>query len=113
MHVSLEIPTSTGYHARQYNKPVLNKANMNTDDFETAVAEFVWAVEEVFHRDWAYTESMFQEVGDGTFLEPHVEDEAEDWGNRAFFLERFRILRSIMKKLGIQPISPFHPPNSR
>ena len=85
---------------------------MKLDDFETAVAEFVWAVEEVFGRDWAYTESMFREVGDGTFLEPQIEDEAEDWGNRSFFLERYRKLRRIMQKIGIQPIPPLQPPNS-
>ena len=81
---------------------------MKLDEFETAVAEFVWSVEELFDRDWQHTESMFSSIEDGgTFLEPNLDDEAEDWGNRAFFLERFRKLRRSMQKLGIEPISPF------
>lgn len=81
---------------------------MKLYDFETVVAEFVWSVEELFDRDWDYTKCIFPSVADdGTFLEPQLEDEAEDWGNRALFLERFRKLKRAMKGLGIEPISPF------
>ena len=80
---------------------------MKLDEFEMAVAEFVWTVEELFDRDWDYTNLMFPSINDGaTFLEPDLDDEAEDWGNRAFFLERFRKLRRKMRELGIEPRSP-------
>ena len=70
---------------------------MKLDEFETAAAEFVWSVEELFDRDWQYTKLMFPSTADdATFLEPNLNDEGEDWGNRAFFLERFRKLRNSM-----------------
>ncbi|MEK6233608.1 MAG: hypothetical protein N2C14_02765 [Planctomycetales bacterium] len=82
---------------------------MKRDELETAVAEFAWSVEELFDRDWQYTEHMFPAIGDGgTFLDPNLDDEAEDWGNRAIFLERFRKLRRVMQELEIEPI-PFSP----
>jgi hypothetical protein len=78
------------------------------DEFALAVAEFIWSVEEVFDRDWEYTERMFQVVGEGgTFLQPNVDDEGEDWGNRAFFLERYRNLRRVMQERRIDPIRHF------
>jgi hypothetical protein len=77
------------------------------DEFENAVAEFVWAVEELFQRDWQYTEEMFPFIEEGgTFLEPNLEDESENWGHRGIFLERFRKLRRVMQQRGIEPI-PF------
>jgi hypothetical protein len=79
----------------------------SVNEFEQAVAEFVWSVEEVFDRDWEYTESMFRHVGDGgTFLEPNLEDEGEDWGHRAIFLEQFRKLRRLMRQRGMEPSAP-------
>jgi hypothetical protein len=78
------------------------------DDFEKAVAEFIWSVAELFDQDWQYTKDMFPFIEQGgTFLEPHLDDEAENWGNRAFFLERFRKLRRLMRERGIEPLSPF------
>ena len=75
-----------------------------------AIAEFMWAFERVFHYDWRYARAMLHpaNVGqmisdDGTFLEPKVEDEVDDWGYRAMLLERYRKLRALMDELGIKP----------
>ena len=79
------------------------------------VREFLDAFEEVFDRDWTYTKQMLGihgekeeqkracvEAGletipiiadDGTFVHPKVEDEVEDWGNRARLLQAYRALR--------------------
>ena len=79
------------------------------------VREFLDPFEEVFDRDWAYTKEMLgirgqteeqkracMEAGldtvliiadDGTFVHPKVEDEVDDWGNRARLLEAYRALR--------------------
>jgi hypothetical protein len=79
------------------------------------VREFLDAFEEVFDRDWSYTKEMLgirgvtqeqkrasAEFGleiipiiadDGTFIDPKVEDEVEDWGNRARLLAAYRALR--------------------
>ena len=66
-------------------------------------------------RDWPYTKQMLgirdeteeqrraaAELGletipiiadDGTFIQPKVEDETEDWGNRGWLLAAYRALR--------------------
>lgn len=78
--------------------------------------EFLDAFEEVFDRDWTYTSEMLgiqeetasqrQEAAKfgleaipviaegGTFLRPGVDDEVEDWGNRARLLAAYRALRN-------------------
>lgn len=83
------------------------------------VREFLEAFEEVFDRDWGYTKEMLgihdetaeqkrasTEAGfetipiianDGTFIQPKVEDEVEDWGNWARLLDAYRALK---KELG-------------
>jgi hypothetical protein len=82
------------------------------------VREFLDAFEEVFDRDWGYTKEMLgihgqtedqkracAEAGletipiiadDGTFVHPKVDDEVEDWGNRARLLAAYRALRKEM-----------------
>ena len=83
-----------------------------------SVQEFLNAFEEVFHQDWAYTKQMLgihsqteeqkqacakaglEEIAiiadDGTFINPKVEDEMEDWGNRARLLTAYRALKKEM-----------------
>jgi hypothetical protein len=80
------------------------------------VREFVQSFEEVFGNDWKYTKSMLgihdltpeqaaaEEAGetipiiskDGTFIEPAVTDEIEDWGHRGRLLERYRRLKQLI-----------------
>lgn len=79
------------------------------------VQEFLEAFEEVFDRDWGYTKEMlgirdmtdeqkreYAKAGiepiwiihdDGTFIQPKVKDEVEDWGNRARLLDAYRALK--------------------
>ena len=78
-------------------------------ELSTALAEFMYAFEQVFHYDWKYARSMLHPMNemiaaDGTFLEPHVKDESDDWGHRGMLLERYRKLRELMKARGIEPI---------
>ena len=71
--------------------------------------------EEVFHDDWSHSKEMMgiqdeskeqladlAKLGletihmirpDGTFLEPKVADELEDWGNRGALLKAYRKLK--------------------
>ena len=89
-----------------------------TDEVQTATREFLQAFEEVFDYDWTYTTSMlgiWKETAeqaettramdletiymiepDGTFLRPGVEDEVENWGNRARLLECYRRLKELL-----------------
>jgi hypothetical protein len=89
---------------------VMNKS-INSD----VLNDFLDAFEEEFHRDLAYTKEMLgipieseeqkmaaQVMGlesipviseDGTFLEPLVEDETENWGHRGRLLAAYRTLK--------------------
>lgn len=89
-----------------------------SEEILTAVREFVESFEEVFGKDWAYSKSMLgihDETPEqtsalaklglessptiakaGTFIEPLVEDEIEDWGNRGALLERYRKLKRLL-----------------
>jgi hypothetical protein len=89
-----------------------------TDETLIAVREFLDAFEKVFGTDWQYTKSMLgirdetpeqaeaaRQMGwetihiiapEGTFLEPRVDDEIENWGHRGMLLERYRRLKSLI-----------------
>ena len=79
------------------------------------IQHFMKCFEEVFHEDWAHSKGMMgiqdesaeqqaelAKVGlesihmiepDGTFLEPKVDDEIEDWGSRGALLAAYRNLK--------------------
>jgi hypothetical protein len=85
-----------------------------------AVQRFLKSFETVFGSDWPYTKEMLG-IRDGTpeqtacrtamglesielispgatFLEPQVEDEESDWGNRAILLESYRKLKQLLSR---------------
>lgn len=89
------------------------------DESESKLLEltrnFVQAFEEVFEHDWSYSKGMMgildeteeekkanEEFGlvpidvisdSGTFVNPKVDCEIENWGNRAILLECYRELK--------------------
>ena len=89
-------------------------------NLKDSIAEFLHLFEEVFDRDWEYSKEMMgireeteeekraaKEMNletieiissDGTFINPKVEDETEDWGNRGALLCEYRILKVLLKK---------------
>ena len=91
---------------------------MATDNFEKTLLEFLESFEEVFHNDWNYTkemlgiheeteqnsqnsqrldlETIYTISPEGTFLEPKIDDETEDWGNRGELLEKYRNLKRLI-----------------
>ncbi len=69
-------------------------------NLKDAVTKFIKAFEQVFDEDWEYTKSNLN-VEDyispkGTFINPKVEDEIEDWGNRALLLKEYRRLKNLL-----------------
>jgi hypothetical protein len=81
---------------------------MSDPEFEQAVAEFVGAFEVVFRYDWPYTKIMMGDESEGAnFVEPGLEDEAEDWGARGALLEKYRALIAAMKGRKMEPAFPF------
>jgi hypothetical protein len=76
-----------------------------------AIADFVDHFWTVFENDWEFTESRICDRGyiaeGGTFLNPKVVDQGDNWGNRAGLLESYKRLQEVMQSRGI--ISPFLP----
>ena len=88
----------------------------NIDDrLKYSLERFLSAFETVFDRDWPYTKQMLgvtdetkeqaenlKSIGletihaispNGTFLNPEVDDETEDWGHRSELLSAYRALK--------------------
>jgi hypothetical protein len=84
-----------------------------------SMERFINAFETVFDRDWDYTKEMLgitdeteeqrqnaKDMGlgepiyiiapDGTFLNPKVDDEIEDWGSRGELLYAYRELKKLL-----------------
>ena len=90
------------------------------DKLRDSIEKFLGAFETVFDEDWTYTKEMLgiveeteeqakdaREFGletihiispDGTFLNPKVEDETEDWGSRGELLEQYRKLKALLQR---------------
>lgn len=70
---------------------------------ETLLPEFIYSLNLVFDNDWEATkdriisESFITE--DGTFLDPNIDDESNNWWNRGSFLSRYRKIRQRMDEL--------------
>ena len=89
-------------------------------DMLAAIRDFVTSFEAVFGDDWQYTKEMLGITGEtpeqseaakamgletipiiaegGTFLDPRVDDEIEDWGNRGALLRDFRRLKRLLSE---------------
>lgn len=73
------------------------------DELQYRLTSFIHTVQLVFDLDWEFTEDRIRNGGfvHGTFLNPQVKDEENNWANRARLLESYRALVASMKKLGI------------
>lgn len=70
--------------------------------FLELVNEFVSSTLFIFDLDWGHTRACMEDINTfvnsrGTFLEPKVDDEGSNWGNRPGFLMAFRRLNSFMQ----------------
>lgn len=87
-------------------------------ELKDAVKKFVDAFEQVFDKDWAYSKErlgIYEETEeqkqnalnygletihmispDGTFLNPKVDDETEDWGHRTILIDQYRRLKILL-----------------
>ena len=73
----------------------------------SAVNSFVDRFELVFNFDWTTTQANLEDprhfIDDGgTFVQPLVDDESSNWGNRGSLLAAYRELRSCMEKCGVR-----------
>ncbi len=83
----------------------MSKLLAEIEEFESVTSSFVSYFELVFHNDWEMTKTSCDDEllikNDGSFIEPKVEDEENNWANRARLLESYRALVSYMEKNGI------------
>jgi hypothetical protein len=75
----------------------IEKARLRKQAFEDLVS-FVEHFELVFGNDWGMTRSCIANAdmiaADGTFLEPGVDDESNNWSNRGGLLAAYRKVRA-------------------
>ena len=75
---------------------------MSESDLRKAVAQFVGAVELVFHQDWDYSQGQIAEnleriAGSGTFLRPGPDGVLTNWGSMVAFHEAYNRLLARLK----------------
>ena len=75
------------------------KALENHDETMRRLIHFMECFEAVFSGDWEYTVGQLEcnipdyvIAEDGTFLEPGIADESDNWANRGALLEAYRAL---------------------
>lgn len=70
-------------------------------ELQAAFLEFLHYFEVVFDADWWWSRQNMGEpfISDaGTFINPLVQDEENDWGNRHSLLKRFRAVKALLEQ---------------
>jgi hypothetical protein len=78
------------------------RRDQRAEKIEDAARTLVGAMEAIFGYDWDFTREQMQDlrylVADGgTFLEPGVSDESNNWGCRGGFLAAYRELADLLE----------------
>lgn len=79
-------------------------------ELENALVSFMRSFECVFDQDWGCSQGNMtcphMINPKGTFLNPMVEDEENNWANRAGLLDDYRRLSALMLEYGVDPHDP-------
>ncbi|MDF4333673.1 TIR domain-containing protein [Vibrio parahaemolyticus] len=75
-------------------------------ELNNLISEFLMAYDAIFRMDWQHTKGCLENnewfiSPNGNFIEPNVEDEGNNWGNRPYLLTTYRNLVSYIKKHNI------------
>ncbi|UTV26404.1 TIR domain-containing protein [Photobacterium atrarenae] len=75
-------------------------------EFNSLISEFLMAYDAIFRIDWQHTKSCLRDIElfvspSGNFIEPKVDDEGNNWGNRPYLLETYRGLIDYIHKHNI------------
>lgn len=84
------------------------KSKYNSAQFEKLVNDFIMTTEGIFSWDWDHTKSCLEDdnirffiKSSGDFLNPDIDDEGNNWGNRPGYLNAYRKLKSFMENYDI------------
>lgn len=68
-------------------------------NLESIVRDFIISFEVVFDNDWEHTKCSIEDNSsiNGTFLNPKVDDESNNWCNRGLLLHSYRRLKKILE----------------
>ncbi|HEU0141644.1 MAG TPA: hypothetical protein VFQ79_18115 [Bryobacteraceae bacterium] len=76
-------------------------------ELETAVLHFVETFTLVFDHDWDMTKGIITDPWyispSGTFINPKVTDESNNWANRGALLNAYRNLLALLKERDLIP----------
>jgi len=83
-----------------------------THEFRMALGDLVGAIDLVFDHDWDFTKSALEGIdsfvsADGTFLEPNVADERDNWGNRGGLLDAYREVNAFIREHDFDLVEPW------
>ena len=82
---------------------MVEQAKEHNAGYEDLVVDFLDAFELVFDADWQMTKDCLADPthlisNEGTFLNPQVADEANNWHNRGALLAAYRNLRKMVPR---------------
>lgn len=77
------------------------KEKYDLELFEKLVNRFMYSTQLIFEEDWEHSKLCLENLKsfiseNGNFLNPKVENEESEWGNRALFLNDYRELLKFM-----------------
>src|SRR6266545_4901531 len=90
---------------KEFSTPTADRVG----ELEQALAELTQVMYLVFENDWEHTQSMIADdrgsylKPTGTFLNPEVTDESNNWANRGYLLSSYRRAVEVLRKEGIDP----------
>lgn len=82
------------------------------NELNTLISDFLQNFDAVFNGDWNHTQMCIQESEyffsqNGTFVNPKIEDEENNWSNRAVLLKSYRALLAYIEAHQIDIITKF------
>lgn len=81
------------------------RAAASEPELEQALFDLVSSMYLVFENDWEFTKPILEDPRsfihpEGTFLNPRVDDERNNWGNRGGLLEAYRRAARLLRDRG-------------
>ena len=97
---------------------MLQSATLKSDILESSriselldvLTDFVFSFNLVFDSDWEMTKGCLEDpeyLIKGTFINPLVDDESNNWANRGLLLANWRNLLECMERSGVLEEFPF------